>query len=1063
MKQRIILVLIAVAAAAGLWWVLAGDGSPEGPSSREGSEPGIDRAAIVARKLAARQGGEIDLSPASARGRVTDGEGGAGIAGAVVLLTPKGLDQLSRSTTPGEAARPLQARTEADGGWSLAVVPPGRYSLSAAAPGYLPATRTDVTLAAGRDNAGLDLSLRRGGHPVQGTISDIGGGPVEDVLVRVTRLDQDSPFNFDRPALGATTDDEGHFALQLADGQYSVSTFHPDYVEASQHVRVDGGPRTIDLTITPAGSIEGRVLDRQTRAPIEGAIVSRSGESSGGFTLHGLGDDQVVTDADGRFRLRGLRSGVARLSAVARGHATRQPVEVVLGVAEQVSGVELLVDRALTISGFVVARGDEERGLEGVLVGAFSLQPGRLYVASGPSGSDGYFEIFGVMPGSYTVGAVGEDALPNLMGTSAQVGDDDVRDVLVVMDAGVHIRGRVSPGVSARVSVQVDSEGMSMSTMMQSLSNMLVQTRTDDEGVFDLHPVAPGALTVVAEADDGSRGEVPVEVRDGDIDGLVVQLEPRASVRGQVVDARGEPGAGLTVAFRSKSSDAPPRLSVSLSGGMTGTQTATTDEGGHFVVEGLDAGDYEVTVSNTRGPSFEWAEPQDPANPRAPLPIAVAEGEQREGLMLVVEARDGVITGVVIGPDGEPMPDAWVTALRSESAAQWSEDLRAIRRPRADGIESQGDDEERTRELRRWEMEAFAEPPVLSDQAGRFEVRDLRAGTYRLRAEVHGAGARGFVDDVTPGADVRIALEPLAGLEGVVRFRGKPVVEYTLEVRGPTVRSQAVHATDGRFTMSRLDAGDYEVLARSKDGTARAEVEIAEGGTTSVELTLGGWSTLRGRVVDAATGDPIAGLSITVLGDGGPSVGSVMGMFTGVGPRTDEDGNFSVDEVPPGEGQIMFLDRDATGASGMVAQADYEVEAEQEQDLGTITGIAPTTIDPEERGSLGLTVKVATYAQRPRAPEAEDDEAEAVVDQTKRLWVSQVTPGGPAALGGLVPGDEIVSIDGNGVLAIGAATAARLLSPSQIRAGEEVALEIVHDGSRHTVKVMAQGNDGVED
>lgn len=1063
MKQRVPWILLAVVALAALGWLLLWRGGAPGPGGTgEGTEAGeggegLDRKALVERKQRARAAGAIDLSPARARGRVTDAATGAGVPGAVVLLTPKGLDQRALvHSREDDGGHRLTARTRADGTWVLPAVAAGRYALSAAAAGYLPSTRTDVVLAAGADNDGLDLGLGRGGHEVRGTVLDIGGGPVEDVLVRVTRTDEGNPFNFDRPGLGAVTDEEGAFAIHLADGQYAVTTAHADYVEAQQSLRVDGGPRTLSITLTPAGSIEGRVLSRATGKPIEGAIVSRSGEETAGIVLQGVGKDQAVTDEEGRFHLRGLASGVARLSAATRGYATRQPVEVVLGVAEHVQGVEILVDPALTISGFVVARGDEERGLEGVLVGAFSLQPPRLLVAAAPSASDGYFEIVGVAPGGYTVGAVGEDALPNLLGTSAQVRDADVTDVLVVMDAGVHVRGRVVPPAPARLSIRIDDEGLSLGTMVQAMSNALVRTLADEAGAFDLHPVAAGSLTLVAEAEDGSHGELEVEVGSTDVEGLVVELRPRASVRGRVVDAQGAPGRGLEVTLRAKA--APARAGFALAAGeggagAFGARSAATDEDGNFVVKGLDAGEYDVSVMAGRS-VLEWARPEVPEEPRRPLVVAVAEAERREGLVLAVEARDGVIRGVVVGADGEPVLDAWVTAVRSDSMREWIAGL-------GGGEASEDDDDDadaREQGMRQWEMLGFSEPPVLTDEAGRFAIEGLRHGTYRLRAESHKDGARGTMDEVPLGADVRIALAALAGLEGVVRRGGKPVLEYTVSVQGPSSRQQQVYAPDGRFTMARLDAGAYEVLVRCDAGTAKAEVEIDEGGTTSVTLDVGGWASLRGVVVDAATGDPIPGLVVTVMGEGGPSAGSVMGMFTGAGPRTDEDGRFVVGEVPPGEGTVMFFDRDATGLGGAVAKAEYDVEADGEDDLGTITGVAPSHIPVGERGELGLSAVVATYARRPRAPTAVEDE-EATPDDRKRLWVSRVVPGGPAAVGGLVPGDEILAVDGSRVDAIGADNAATLLSPRHVRTGDVVELAIQHQDERYTATLTAQAPD----
>src|SRR5687767_4592738 len=69
------------------WWLRRDDASAA--SDGAAGQSGSNRAAIVRDKLAARDRGEVDLSPASVSGRVLRDDGSA-LAGALVLLTPKG-------------------------------------------------------------------------------------------------------------------------------------------------------------------------------------------------------------------------------------------------------------------------------------------------------------------------------------------------------------------------------------------------------------------------------------------------------------------------------------------------------------------------------------------------------------------------------------------------------------------------------------------------------------------------------------------------------------------------------------------------------------------------------------------------------------------------------------------------------------------------------------------------------------------------------------------------------------------------------------------------------------
>ncbi|MCA9687869.1 MAG: PDZ domain-containing protein, partial [Myxococcales bacterium] len=166
-------------------------------------------------------------------------------------------------------------------------------------------------------------------------------------------------------------------------------------------------------------------------------------------------------------------------------------------------------------------------------------------------------------------------------------------------------------------------------------------------------------------------------------------------------------------------------------------------------------------------------------------------------------------------------------------------------------------------------------------------------------------------------------------------------------------------------------------------------------------------------------------------------------LLTGKGPRTDPRGKFSVDEVPSGKGTAVFMDPDADLTAGAIATVEFELEAGETLDLGTIKGVQTQAVPRDERGTLQLRTQTAGWKRRPRPPgtdlEAEDPEAPVIGDpETDRLWVRSVEIGGVAEQAGLLPGDEIIGIDGQSVETLGAGTAAQMLSDSRLRAGQDV-------------------------
>ncbi|MEM6294716.1 MAG: carboxypeptidase regulatory-like domain-containing protein [Myxococcota bacterium] len=996
--------------------------------------------------------------PVRLTGTVRD-EAGSGIAEALVLLTPKSFEQGMGKA--GERAQPVYVRTDAGGGFSLTDVPPGRYTVSATARGYLGGALTAVRVVAGAEPDPLALVLSRGGQVVSGTVEDVSGGPVDGALVSVTRLDAANLISFDRAPSGVLTDEDGAFAMTLPRGTYLAAVTHPDYVANQASFEVVDGPRSVDIALTPGGVIEGAVRMRGSEDAVAGAVVVASapqaGAQGGGFSVRGFGEHRVVADDEGRFRLSGLPSGVLSVTAVAAGHASAEVTEVSLGIAETTSDVVVWVEPAFTISGFVVPEGgDEEDGLEGVWVGALSLQPPGLTVARRPSEADGFFEIPGVQPGNYMVAALGEDRLPNLTGTSAQVEDEDVTDVLVTMRAGVTISGRIDPPGPATVALSIDAEGMGITGMLSGIANAFVRTRTDEDGRFELHPVAPGSVKVVADADDGSHGELALDVGDEGAQDVVVDLEARVALSGVVVTAAGDPVEDARVNVRRVDVDASPmQISFSVKDNPMFGGGAATREDGTFVARGLEPGEYEVRVRAGAGPSLNFDDEEAPGEPRS---FTVPEGGLAD-VRLVVEGRSGTISGVVVDGDGAPVADAWVRAALEGGGERWIQEMVQARTGRR-GKEVEARMQDAPSKGPRpgaAAMDAMAGgTPVLTDAAGRFTIENLREGTYRVTAEANGGTSRVSASSVALGSDLKLEVEALASVRGQVKSGTQAVARYTIAVQGTTPRSKQVNNPQGAYEVAGLDPGTYTVKVSSAEGVAEAEVELERGTTADLDLTLDAYGTLTGTVVDA-NGEPLAGLVVMTVGDGGTSsVSAGLEMMLGGGPRTDRRGRFSVDDVPPGDGTITVFDPD--GGEGGSARADYEVEPGGEADLGTITAIGAGAVPFAERGDLGLRTAVRSWTERPLPPEEDEvtDEEPPADPDRDRLWIRAVSEEGAASKAGLRPGDEILSVRDQDVFSQGVRVAASSLGPSHVKIGTTVSIRFRRGDSEQRVTLTAR-------
>jgi protocatechuate 3,4-dioxygenase beta subunit len=216
-----------------------------------------------------------------------------------------------------------------------AVVPRnGRYEVSARAPGFAPAKIERIK--PGSDvEIGLDVPGR-----VSGRVFDAATGkPVPGAPLRLSAWE--SGVDFERGPSVTSGADGAYVFEDVPSGYVTVYVLLEGYLSSSAVAPMTfevGEAKTRDFRLERGLSISGRVLDRETGRPIQGAKFD-------GW--------EVATDAKGAFMLGGFESGEFVLKPCARGWVAGW-LNVRVSARRPLEGLEIRLTRAATLKGIVV-------------------------------------------------------------------------------------------------------------------------------------------------------------------------------------------------------------------------------------------------------------------------------------------------------------------------------------------------------------------------------------------------------------------------------------------------------------------------------------------------------------------------------------------------------------------------------------------------------------------------------------------------------------------------------------------------------------------------------------
>jgi hypothetical protein len=275
---------------------------------------------------------------ASVRGRVEDAAGDP-LAGALIEMESS-LSGTMRDILPGGHHRAV-AETATSGLFELPLPEEGAFRITVEKKGFAP--RMVNPVLPGDD---LTVVLETGALLTGALVDGESKEPVAGALVRAHHHLQ---------IFEGTTGEEGTFAIyDLPDGLFSVEIIHEGY----DVTRVDGlrvardGENRVDVELTSAGPLRGRVLTLDGRLPVSGAqvvyqiAVRRSGKREDAVRL------ETGTDGKGEFLFEGAPKKGYRITVFAEGFSPATPEPIDRGKGTDLP-LEIYLKRGSAASGTV--------------------------------------------------------------------------------------------------------------------------------------------------------------------------------------------------------------------------------------------------------------------------------------------------------------------------------------------------------------------------------------------------------------------------------------------------------------------------------------------------------------------------------------------------------------------------------------------------------------------------------------------------------------------------------------------------------------------------------------
>ncbi|MDW7650497.1 MAG: carboxypeptidase regulatory-like domain-containing protein [Bacillota bacterium] len=843
------------------------------------------------------------------------------------------------------------------GDYSFTDVLPDAYVLVAGQAGFATTSQGVIVGPGAAVTANLTLTFLTG--DISGTVvADDTGDPVVGADITV--------FGDGAVVVAtAVTGAGGSYLVEyLRPGGYTVRAAAEPLGFGTATVGVQVAPTLVsiaDLRLDPLpGSVDGIVTDELTGDPLEGATVSAL---DGNFIQIAT----VLTDVNGMYLVDGLAPGSYVLVITATGYGEGNAGVII------VSGVVKTVDAALDplpgeINGQVLDSDDNP--LAAAIINIYDSA--NIQVAITLTDQDGRYSVPGLSAGKYQVRADANGFRQESATVTVMSGVAEELNFILEIQPGV-LEGTVTDLLLDPIS------GAFILVTDHNLSTVAT-TVADNDGLYRLTGLAPGNYRITAKADDFQNRTVGATIVAGETTVLNFALKALpGSIKGFVTDQlTGDPLAGVSVQV--------------FDGSGVPVASAVTDGDGEYAVTGLSPGFYHL--------KFEFANFQS-----LTTGAAVAPGETTD-ISPVLHPEPGRVTGFVTDIlTGLPIKNVLIQTRRNgvsvgsditdvngvytiESLQPLSYQLTAISplfQNETESIQIQAN----ATTINNFSLnplpstivgevrDAVDNNPIsgatvkildgslqfvtqtVTDENGGYEVTGLAPGSYVVSAVAENYQTKRVGISLGPAeiATVNLDLELNPGtVQGEVldAQTGLPLSDSIVRLTDRNMMLVDAVSTDpnGFFRFSGLDIGLYYTLvALAPDFQIKMiGFEVAPGETKIVDILLQpNPGAIVGLITDVQTGEKIAGAVINVF-QGGMLFATI---------STDEDGEFFVENLPPGNyivtARAASFQTIMQGAT-VVANATTALEIALQPQPGEISGFITDAVTEDPIAGAVITV-----------------------------------------------------------------------------------------------------------